>query len=137
MSFFFFKQKTAYEMRISDWSSDVCSSDLRLAELERKAESARALYMAFLDRYKQTRAQRGLERSDSYVVGRARVPSVPSSPNLLTYLVLGIVAALGASAAAVDILQLLERGIETSDAVEKKLGVMSLGSITEIGRAHV
>src|SRR3546814_1742402 len=31
---FFFKQKTAYEMRISDWSSDVCSSDLdRLAEV--------------------------------------------------------------------------------------------------------
>src|SRR3546814_9769096 len=29
MFFFFFKQKTAYEMRISDWSSDVCSSDLR------------------------------------------------------------------------------------------------------------
>src|SRR3546814_6189365 len=28
--FFFFKQKTAYEMRISDWSSDVCSSDLPL-----------------------------------------------------------------------------------------------------------
>src|SRR3546814_16722484 len=38
--FFFFKQKTAYEMRISDWSSDVCSSDLTLntrstAEFER------------------------------------------------------------------------------------------------------
>src|SRR3546814_1143939 len=29
MLFFFFKQKTAYEMRISDWSSDVCSSDLQ------------------------------------------------------------------------------------------------------------
>src|SRR3546814_10485159 len=29
--FFFFKQKTAYEMRISDWSSDVCSSDLDIA----------------------------------------------------------------------------------------------------------
>src|SRR3546814_18091822 len=29
--FFFFKQKTAYEMRISDWSSDVCSSDLYVA----------------------------------------------------------------------------------------------------------
>src|SRR3546814_4211487 len=28
--FFFFKQKTAYEMRMSDWSSDVCSSDLRV-----------------------------------------------------------------------------------------------------------
>src|SRR3546814_3325595 len=35
--FFFFKQKTAYEMRISDWSSDVCASDLRpsLTEPER------------------------------------------------------------------------------------------------------
>src|SRR3546814_20969725 len=31
--FFCFKQKTAYEMRISDWSSDVCSSDLRAREL--------------------------------------------------------------------------------------------------------
>src|SRR3546814_6250244 len=30
--FFFFKQKTAYEMRISDWSSDVCSSDLPMIE---------------------------------------------------------------------------------------------------------
>src|SRR3546814_2559085 len=32
--FFFFKQKTAYEMRISDWSSDVCSSDLSLVRQE-------------------------------------------------------------------------------------------------------
>src|SRR3546814_2869919 len=31
--FFFFKQKTAYEMRISDWSSDVCSSDLVTSHL--------------------------------------------------------------------------------------------------------
>src|SRR3546814_5595519 len=33
--FFFFKQKTAYEMRISDWSSDVCSSDLALGLMAR------------------------------------------------------------------------------------------------------
>src|SRR3546814_20435 len=31
--FFFFKQKTAYEMRISDWSSDVCSSDLKAIDV--------------------------------------------------------------------------------------------------------
>src|SRR3546814_2764572 len=35
--FFFFKQKTAYEMRISDWSSDVCSSDLH-AFVDRAAD---------------------------------------------------------------------------------------------------
>src|SRR3546814_16977924 len=33
--FFFFKQKTAYEMRISDWSSDVCSSDLPAQQRDR------------------------------------------------------------------------------------------------------
>src|SRR3546814_3157442 len=32
---FFFKQKTAYELRISDWSSDVCSSDLSFAAADR------------------------------------------------------------------------------------------------------
>src|SRR3546814_4242907 len=35
MVIFFFKQKTAYEMRISDWSSDVCSSDLSTARANR------------------------------------------------------------------------------------------------------
>src|SRR3546814_4593297 len=48
MLFFFFKQKTAYEMRISDWSSDVCSSDLLMEQLphlliEGMLISARAL----------------------------------------------------------------------------------------------
>src|SRR3546814_20220772 len=38
--FFFFKQKTAYEMRISDWSSDVCSSD---SEEHHRKSPARAL----------------------------------------------------------------------------------------------
>src|SRR3546814_1952367 len=37
MLFFFFKQKTAYEMRISDWSSDVCSSDLAALRFEHVA----------------------------------------------------------------------------------------------------
>src|SRR3546814_12494598 len=36
MYFFLFKQKTAYEMRISDWSSDVCSSDLFARDLGRE-----------------------------------------------------------------------------------------------------
>src|SRR3546814_13040963 len=43
--FFFFKQKTAYEMRISDWSSDVCSSDLEVAigeRVERECRGERA-----------------------------------------------------------------------------------------------
>src|SRR3546814_3239999 len=53
MSFFFFKQKTAYEMRISDWSSDVCSAQVesyiasansRLANYRRSLANARARF---------------------------------------------------------------------------------------------
>src|SRR3546814_8720792 len=46
---FFFKQKTAYEMRISDWSSDVCSSDLLRRSQDR------------IDRHENGAGQRGAE----------------------------------------------------------------------------
>src|SRR3546814_8837194 len=42
--FFFFKQKTAYEMRISDWSSDVCSSDLGDSDQQRPQRADAAPY---------------------------------------------------------------------------------------------
>src|SRR3546814_86689 len=42
MFFFFVKQKTAYEMRISDWSSDVCSSDLTFGSVKRYRRIAEA-----------------------------------------------------------------------------------------------
>src|SRR3546814_5036172 len=61
--FFFFKQKTAYEMRISDWSSDVCSSDLpeflRMLDVLRSGELDGVLVWK-LDRL--TRQQRDLVR---------------------------------------------------------------------------
>src|SRR3546814_8634966 len=51
MCFFFFKQKTAYEMRISDWSSDVCSSDLLVGErFEHALQADRRLNGALLER---------------------------------------------------------------------------------------
>src|SRR3546814_10888973 len=45
--FFFFKQKTAYEMRISDWSSDVCSSDLSSVPVREHAGTARLIAAAW------------------------------------------------------------------------------------------
>src|SRR3546814_10862892 len=46
--FFFFKQKTAYEMRISDWSSDVCSSDLRCLGGDRAQQVGQRLDLALV-----------------------------------------------------------------------------------------
>src|SRR3546814_2450477 len=58
--FFFFKQKTAYEMRISDWSSDVCSSDL----------DDRALFFHIVDEPPDTaRRARAIGAAERVVVG--------------------------------------------------------------------
>src|SRR3546814_4800085 len=63
---FFFKEKTAYEMRISDWSSDVCSSDLQAARIDR-----------------QRRHVAGLHLKDVAGVGIARV--LESDPGVAAY----------------------------------------------------
>src|SRR3546814_9631841 len=78
MYFCFFKQKTAYEMRISDWSSDVCSSDLSCAggAASRSAGEAPAPaqvrhQVGGARRDVSGAAVRGLE-AESQVVGRGR-----------------------------------------------------------------
>src|SRR3546814_3475956 len=68
--FFFFKQKTAYEMRISDWSSDVCSSDL-VGHLERRtADDLRRL-------------DRLLDHARPAVIPCARVLRTTGAPDLV------------------------------------------------------
>src|SRR3546814_2845890 len=55
--FFFFKQKTAYEMRISDWSSDVCSSDLQSTNLLSRGVRILAMYTGGVSKYMMDRRQ--------------------------------------------------------------------------------
>src|SRR3546814_2085447 len=77
---FFFKQKTAYEMRISDWSSDVCSSDLRVVHdpLEDGLRSVDALLPELarctdqLSQHPMPRAEHDVE-PDVVVFGEQRV----------------------------------------------------------------
>src|SRR3546814_9900298 len=68
--FFFVKQKTAYEMRISDWSSDVCSSDLYLSRAARSVNT-RPVDASPSASSKQHR-NRACTRSSSATYGRSR-----------------------------------------------------------------
>src|SRR3546814_13897105 len=73
--FFFFKQKTAYEMRISDWSSDVCSSDLEDVvdgRLQPAAGVAQLLAVAV------DAEEPGIERSEERRVGKECVSTCRS-----------------------------------------------------------
>src|SRR3546814_5818792 len=85
---FFFKQKTAYEMRISDWSSDVCSSDLirsqqgahMATKIEIPARDADRTRQAILDAAQQVFAEKGFaEAGVRDITARAGVnPSLVS-----------------------------------------------------------
>src|SRR3546814_7429019 len=71
--FFFFKQKTAYEMRISDWSSDVCSSDLGETVLDPFFGSGTTGAVA----RKLGRHYIGLERDPDYIaIAKQRIAQV-------------------------------------------------------------
>src|SRR3546814_9836421 len=69
--FFLFKQKTAYEMRISDWSSDVCSSDLQRIETEsgRDDQAAASELGGYRQQHERRRRQHGSECAPALGLG--------------------------------------------------------------------
>src|SRR3546814_9560549 len=114
---FFFKQKTTYEMRISDWSSDVCSSDLQVAELreERNAWREKAQRLALNDQRAapQPTPQRGfwsrlLSRQGDRPSGEEETRDAPTGP-------------LGSQ----------------KQAIAYEVALESINEVIEIGRAHV
>src|SRR3546814_1495036 len=73
--FVFFKQKTAYEMRISDWSSDVCSSDLHRRHAEQQVGDLGA----------QAAAEAGELEADRHALRRQQfVGQMPARPAFIT-----------------------------------------------------
>src|SRR3546814_4798461 len=87
INFFFFKQKTAYEMRISDWSSDVCSSDL----VEREA------YYTVLVETDRAYLSRGGKRLPIVPGMICDVEIITGSKSVLSYLLKPISRALNES----------------------------------------
>src|SRR3546814_5735089 len=112
MDVFFFKQKTAYEMRISDWSSDVCSSDLRCPD-----------------------SMRGPSRSTRWWITPWAACSTSSASTPAR-------CGAGARTRALEKERCGRSGAEARDARRpcRHLSIVLLGldpSIQEIGRAHV
>ena len=108
-------------------------ASIHLNELTRNADSVKALYESFLNRFKETSASQGLEQSDARVVSLATVPNFPSYPkkgsNIMIGLLLGIAAGVGAAFLA----EMLDSGMTTAEDVERYLEVPFLGSVPSLG----
>ncbi len=102
---------------------------VRLRELERDAEAVRTLYESYLNRFKETSSQQGIEQSDARVVSKAKIPTKQSSPKVSVNFAIGFVLAIGAGFAALVIAEMLDSGLTTSQDVERRLDVPYLGGI--------
>jgi succinoglycan biosynthesis transport protein ExoP len=105
------------------------NASVQLNDLQRNADSLAALYQTYLDRFKQTSNQGGMEQSDSRVVSRAKIPVHPTFPNKPLMAVLGLALGIAAAIGAAVLVEALENGLYTSEDVEKILGFPHLGSI--------
>jgi polysaccharide biosynthesis transport protein len=108
-------------------------ANVRLMELERDAEAARVLYQSYLERYKQTEVQKGINtRAFARVVQEATKPVSPSSPKMALGLALALMGGLGAGTLSVLAKMATETVITTSEDVETKLGVDYLAGIASL-----
>jgi len=102
---------------------------VKLNELQRNADAANALYTSFLDRFKQTTAQQGMEQSDARVISPASIPTSPSEPKIALDLSFGVIVALVGALAAIILAEIFDSGLTTADDIEHDFGLPALGSI--------
>ncbi len=102
---------------------------IRLAELQRDDDAARAIYQGFLDRYKEANAKEGLQTSDARIVSQAKLPTAPTSPNRKLDLFLSLLLGVTAGTLSVLVAELLQRGVSQAAAAETEFRLPSLGEI--------
>jgi polysaccharide biosynthesis transport protein len=105
---------------------------VKLNELQRNADAANTLYQSFLDRFKQTSAQQGMEQSDARVISPASIPTSPSQPKIILDLALGLVAALIGAMVALIVAEIFDSGLTTADDIEHDFGLPAIGSIPSL-----
>jgi exopolysaccharide transport family protein len=105
---------------------------VHLRALEQKAESARALYASYLDRYLQTSSQEGIQQSDARIASEAKVPRGPSAPKMMLSLALAAVLAVMAGLVVVFIAESLDSSLDTAEDVEHKLELPFLGYVASL-----
>jgi polysaccharide biosynthesis transport protein len=105
------------------------TDQVELRELERQADSNRALYENFLNRFKQTTAQQDIQESDATVVSAASIPLLPSFPKKLTFIVLAFALSLICGLTLAFALEQLDNGFRSAEQIEQLAGVSCLGIV--------
>lgn len=105
---------------------------IQLRELEREASANRAVYESFLNRFKETTEQQGLQTPDTRILSRAVPPRSPSYPPKVFVGVLTFFLALLLAIGVALLLEYMDDGLQTSRDIEQKLGLVTLASLPQV-----
>ncbi len=105
------------------------AASIRLRELEREAFANRAIYEAFLGRFKETTQQETLRTADSRVITKAVTPDFPSSPKKGQTILLAFVGFSALGIGFAYLLEYLDDSFKTGEQVEEQLKVAHLVSV--------
>ncbi|HEX4179038.1 MAG TPA: AAA family ATPase, partial [Rhizomicrobium sp.] len=107
-------------------------ASVKLNELQRNADAANTLYQSFLERFKQTTAQQGMEQSDARVVSGASIPTAPSEPRTTLDLAFALIVAFVIATIAIVIAEIFDSGLTTAEDIEHDFRLPALGSIPSL-----
>lgn len=110
-------------------AADQGNSEVALHQLEREAESNRALYQNFLLRFKQTSAQEDSQQADARLLASARIPGRPTYPQTNRMLVTAFSCSVLIGLLAAFIVEQLDPGFRTREQFERATRVPSLGLV--------
>lgn len=115
--------------RASTTSGQATQYEAELKQLEREAQSNRAIYESFLSRFKELREQQDIQRPDARVLAYAQPSFSPSSPQYQSTLMIAFaIGCLLGMAGAVTV-EKLDRGFRSSTQIEKATGLAVLGMV--------
>ena len=113
-------------------TTDQQKASVKLKQLESSATSTRALYEAFLGRFKEAQGQEGIETPDARVISRAEVPGGPSYPNKSYTLGIAVPAGIFLGLLFALLAERLDAGFRTNTQVERMIGLPVLATLPEV-----
>lgn len=108
------------------------SALVRMRELEREAEAARALFANFLSRFREASEAETLVEADARIIAPARLPGSPSSPDHERNMLIGLVLAALAAASVATLLEIFDSGLRSDTDIERQLGLPHVASIPNL-----
>ncbi len=107
-------------------------AEIRLRELERDAQANRALYEAFLSRFKESGSQEDIQQADARIISEAQPPRSPTHPKPMLMTVAASMVGLLAGVVIALLLEIFNKTVRTREQLEQLTGLPVLGQLPQV-----